>query len=231
MESQSNFWQGASKNGLVLPNSLASSIPGLILPALHVGMDLDGVHYNFAKSVRHFLLTHYADKPFGDGTYPDPECWDFFKAWGMNVKQFVQVCHEGADAGIIFVYGGTYCGNSKAVFDEIHADGHFIDVETDRSFGANGISEDHTREFLASEGLHYDSLTFTSDKTSVPTDIFIEDKVENYLALDAVGTEVWLVNRPWNLHLEGARRIDSITEYPAKVRDLATRRALELAGV
>jgi hypothetical protein len=226
MEPQQNFWQSAgTKPGLVLPKR------GLILPSLRVGMDLDGVHYNFANSVRHFLLTHYADKPFGDGTYPDPHRWDFFLDWGMDVKTFIRICHEGADAGIIFKFGRTFDGLSKWVFDQIHKDGHTIHVATDRSFGQNGISETHTREFLEVEALHHDSLTFTSDKTSVPTDIFIEDKVENYVALDAAGVEVWLVTRPWNLHLEGARRIDSIVEYPGKVRALARRRATESADL
>src|SRR5207245_703903 len=42
------------------------------------------------------------------------------------------------------------------------------------------------------------TVTFTSDKTTVPLDYMIDDKIENYEALAAHGVHVVLLDRPWN---------------------------------
>ena len=204
-------------------NMGARSASTLIAPvSLRVGFDLDGVWHDFAASLRTFLLVAYAARPFGDGTYPDPTHWDFWKDWGMTLREFLQACHEGVDAGIVFNHDPHE--GTRDVFDAIHAAGHTIHVATDRQFGTNGASESLTRSWLDRHGLHFDSLTFTADKTVVKTDIFIEDKPENYAALDEAGTEVWLITRPWNEYFTASRRLREIGEYPGKVSCLSERR-------
>ena len=189
--------------------------------SLRVGFDLDGVWHDFAASLRTFLVTYHADRPFGDGTYPEPTNWDFWKDWGMTLNEFLQACHEGVDAGIVFNHDPH--PGTRAVFDAIHAAGHTIHIATDRPFGTNGASETLTRSWLDRHKLHFDSLTFTADKTVVKADIFIEDKPENYVSLAKAGTEVWLVDRPWNAYFIASRRLRDIREFPDKVARLSER--------
>jgi len=99
--------------------------------------------------------------------------------------------------------------------------GHEIVVITDRSFGKTpSVSENATLEWWDEYGFpEFDEIHFTPNKVIVPTDIFVEDKLENHDAIRATGTTCYLINRPWNEIVGGDHRarIDDISEYPAKV--------------
>lgn len=68
---------------------------------MRVGIDLDGVCYNFAASVSAYLDT-LGGLP---GGYPEPRHWEFYEDWGLDLFGFLRVCHAGVDAGIIFSHG------------------------------------------------------------------------------------------------------------------------------
>ena len=185
---------------------------------MRVGFDLDGVLYDFADSVVRYLdsigknYTHLDDAD-------EPHTWSFFEHWGMDSREFAQHCHDGADAGFVFC-GGTRPGAVEAV-QAVKDMGHEIIVITDRRFGSvPQVSEINTKFWWHNNGFpRYDEIYFTPDKTIVPTDIFVEDKLENYDALTAAGTQCLLINRPWNQVRTGdfRRRIGDISEYPAIV--------------
>lgn len=101
--------------------------------------------------------------------------------------------------------------------------GHEIIVITDRSFGTTpAVSESATIEWWKEYNFPpFDEIHFSPDKTIVPTDIFVEDKVENFKALWKAGTPTYLINRPWNDHFDaGYYRISDVVEYPNKVDEL-----------
>lgn len=181
--------------------------------SLRVGFDLDGVCYNFADSLRRYLINAgirtEAEIPTGE-----TKRWNFYEDWGFTLEEFLQHCHDGADAGYIFT-GPTRPGAVEAM-NTLHDAGHKIFIVTDRAFGSHpGISKLNTFDWLEGNGFRYHSVTFSADKTVIPTDVFIDDKLENYDALDATGTEVYLLNRPWNMHVlpDDRRRIDSLEEF------------------
>ena len=184
---------------------------------MRVGFDLDGVLYDFGASVRRYMDSiglNYGWKDDG----PEPHTWNFYEYWGMDVKDFVQLCHDGADAGFIFT-GDARPGASAAV-NIVKRMGHEVVIITDRSFGTSpSVSENHTRLWLAQHFIPYDELHFSADKTVVKTDIFVEDKLQNYDALEAAGTECWLITRPWNSEhgADNRKRINDVMDYPAKV--------------
>jgi hypothetical protein len=189
------------------------------MSTLRVGFDLDGVLYNFGDSVRRYLEFTGQGHIWKSG--PTKEAyWDFYKDWGWTSKQFVEFCNEGADAGFIFC-GDARPGAAEAV-QAIKAMGHTIHIITDRSFGsAPAISHSNTSNWLKQHGIPYDSLTFTADKTIVRVDAMIEDKLENYDALEANGTWTFLINRAWN-QVPGdvaRRRIDELSEYVQAIED------------
>ena len=66
-------------------------------------------------------------------------------------------------------------------------------------------------------GIIYDEITLTSDKTAINTHMFIDDRPENFQALDAAGVEVYLRRQRWNQHLHAARAVETFTDYANKV--------------
>jgi len=180
---------------------------------MRVGFDLDGVLYNFGDSVHRYLIHIGKGDLWKSGPTPTPY-WNWYKDWGWTTEQFLELCNDGADAGFIFS-GPTREGAVEAV-GRVAQLGHEIIIVTDRSFGTHpGVSQKNTTEWLAQHGIEYDELVFSPDKTCVPTDMFVEDKLANYDALVNCGTPTWLINRAWN-QVEGGdarQRIDSITEY------------------
>lgn len=187
---------------------------------MRVGFDLDGVLFDFGNSVRRYLDSIGREYGFKDDA-PEPHCWDFFEYWGVTREDFVQICHDGVDAGYIF--SGGVRPNAVQAVHKVYAAGHDVVIITDRSFGTTPeASHNATREWLAQHDIPYDELHFSSDKTIAPTDCFVEDKLENYDALTKAGVKCYLINRPWNQVKGGdyRDRINDISEYPAKVEEL-----------
>lgn len=184
---------------------------------MRVGVDLDGCLYSFGDSVYRYLCSIGKGDLWKSGPTPKP-FWDFYKDWGWTGEQFVQMCNDGVDAGYIF--RGPARPNARNAISEIKEMGHTIIIITDRSFGTTpDASHKATLAWLAEHQIPFDEIYFSADKTLVPTDIFVEDKLENYDALTAAGTECWLINRAWNFVDGGdARlRIDDIRQFPACV--------------
>lgn len=189
---------------------------------MRVGFDLDGVLYDFGDSVKRYLQSIGKNYEFMAGA-DEPHTWNFFEHWGMDASEFVQLCNDGADAGYIFC--GETRPNAVETVKAVKDMGHEIIVITDRKFGSSPeVSELNTINWWAGNGFpEFDEIYFSADKTCVPTDIFVEDKLENYDALTLAGTECWLINRPWNQERgqDYRRRIDHVGEYAEKVAEKA----------
>lgn len=183
---------------------------------MRIGVDLDGVGHIFERSFAESLVVytgqhHSAAAALLTG---QAQSWTFYEELGLTLEQFIEVCNHGADMGILFT-GHVHDGFADAMA-RMKAAGHTLHIITDRTYGSTPkVSQDITKLWLYDLGVEYDSLTFSADKTIVPTDVFIEDKPENYDALDAAGVLVYLVNRPWNAHhsVPARHRIESISEY------------------
>lgn len=182
---------------------------------MRIGWDLDGVEHAFERG--YFDAIHalgLAEKFPCLEVFPDYAVteWNWFYKFGMTLEDFLDVANRGADHGIIFT--GYRIGNGRDLMKKLRAAGHTIHIVTDRSFGSTpDVSKKLTTNFLEHYGYEYDSLTFSRDKTVVPTDYFIDDKLENYDALDKVGTKVYLLNRKWNEQNDTRRRVDSVEEF------------------
>lgn len=134
----------------------------------------------------------------------------------MDGEEFKRVCNNGVDAGIIFQ--GPTRPNAIEAVKSIKALGHTVVIITDRQFGTTPErSHTATKMWLEFHGIPYDELYFCADKTVVPTDLFVEDKLENYDALTAAGTNCFLITRPWNLRNDSRQRITDIADYAAAV--------------
>lgn len=159
-----------------------------------IGIDLDGVVYDFVGSFRHHLITNCGFDPERVKSY---ERWEFYLDWEMTLEEFLRECHAGANAGIIFNHGDAFPGTREAL-QRIRDMGHTLHVVTDRSFGEAGTSEAATAKWVAKHLPKIESLTFSPDKTVANVDMMIDDKLQNYDALTRVGVDAWLLDRPWN---------------------------------
>ena len=172
-----------------------------------IGIDLDGVCYDFAASLRHYVQDH-----LGHHETPEPIRWEFYEDWGFDNTQFIDICHAGVDAGIVFSHGEPLPGVHDA-FIRIKGAGHTIHIVTDRSFGRAGASESATRAWLDIHDLPFDSLTFSADKTIARVDAMVDDKLANYDALAAAGVDAYLVTRPWNKQPDNRQRVLDLLHF------------------
>jgi 5'(3')-deoxyribonucleotidase len=181
---------------------------------MRIGIDSDGVLYTFQTALIRWLKE--------SGQYDNYKVkhrfdeWYFYREWGMTDAEFISHVADGVAAGVIF-RGPARKGASSAL-KRLQAAGHTLHIITDRNFAG---AQEATIEWLAQHNIPYDTLTFSADKTIIPTDVFIEDKPENADALAAAGTKVYLVTRAWNRHAQGHERVSSISEFADKVLELS----------
>ena len=180
---------------------------------MRLGIDLDGVCYDFASSVRAYLV--HAGIRF-QHQCPEPTRWEFYEDWGLSLDEFLTTCHRGVEAGIIFTHGDPFEGTVEALRAMRDA-GHTLHIVTDRSFGRSGASPAATSAWLDLHGIPFDSLTFSADKTLLRLDAMVDDKPSNYAALVDAGVDAYLFTRAWNEHVEDAQRVSSLAEFAEAV--------------
>ena len=179
-----------------------------------VGIDLDGVCYDFANSLREYLV-YYGIRQWHE--CPPTTRWEFYEDWGFTLDEFLEHCNEGVYRGFVFTIGAPYLGTAEAL-GNLWDRGHSLHVITDRPFGRDGVtSEGATRSWLNRHHLPFDSLHFTSNKAMVRVDYMIDDKIENYDALDDFGSKTYLLDRPWNQDDGTRRRVKTLAEFAAVV--------------
>lgn len=179
---------------------------------MRIGLDLDGVIYDFGSAFRKFLIEQRGWDP---KWCTEPTRWEFYEDWGLNLEGFKRLCHVAADSNRLWcVYGVLGGASVKEHLLRLKNAGHTIHIITHRGFGSHrAISSLETSRWLCLHEIPYDTLTFCGDKTIIKTDFMIEDNVDNYVALEKSGCQSVLINRPWNSQLENARRVDTVAEF------------------
>lgn len=177
-----------------------------------IGWDLDGVGYGFKEAN---CLWEAARGNTHRSLEASHKNWTYYKGWGMSTEEWLKSYAEAVDDGYL-LWQGEPLPNFVAVAEQFRKDGHTNHVITDRSIGKE--PEVATKFWLDEIKFPYDSLDFSPDKTIVPTDFFIEDKVENADALNEAGTLAFLINRSWNEpHDDGRIRVDTLWEFYDRV--------------
>lgn len=186
--------------------------------ALHVGVDLDEVCYPFIETVRQLVVE---DRGAADLELAQPTGWGIpLREWGFDGASFeaffVQVIRDGR----LFRHGDPIEGAVEGLAALADA-GHDIHLVTARRWApVQAEIEAATREWLDRHGLAHTTLTFDEDKTVVPTDVFLDDAVHNYEALEAAGGFPVLYHQHYNAD-HGGRRVHSWPEFVDLVEDLA----------
>ena len=177
---------------------------------MRIGVDLDGCCYDYTGAVMRYLASIGQPRPF-----PESSEWGWYVAWGMTDEEFWSHANAGVEAGII--YAGPFFDGAADALRDLHDAGHELHFKTARWTGDGSRAEELTLDCLAENEIPYDSLTFGHDKTAGPEcDLFVEDNVGNYDALEEVGVEPWLITQPYNLDQPGGkvrRRVSSLVEF------------------
>lgn len=162
---------------------------------LRIGLDLDGVVYDFVAAHRDYLTAESDHDVDVLELLPEPTSWSVWDCWPISRETWQRTFDEGVACGAIFTGGHRYAypGAVEAV-QGLAWVGHDIHVVTHRP--ARAVAA--TAEWLADVNLPHTSLTFAADKSTVPVDVMIEDNVDNALAVVNAGGRAILFDRPWN---------------------------------
>lgn len=176
---------------------------------MRIGFDVDEVIYRFTKAY-HLWLNE------AKGMDLDPEekvqTYNWFMRW-ESYDEFALNLHDAVDAGKMYWEGDLYEPQIAHNLRELREAGHTIHVVTARLFGVEKCALEATKHFFAANDLIYDEMSVAKDKTSIQTDLFLEDNIKNYDALERAGTVSYLVNRPYNLLDDNRRRVDTVDEF------------------
>lgn len=159
---------------------------------MRLGIDLDGCCYDFHGAMRRYLTQR---KGYAASELPEPDRWNVWDCWGLDRQEWQTLFVQGVAEGVLFRQGDTYPDVAWTI-DRLRAAGHTIHIVTDRDVHPAAASS--TTRWLADQAIPYDTLTFSSDKTVVPVDVFIEDSPDNARTLEDAGVQVLLMDRPWN---------------------------------
>lgn len=163
---------------------------------MRVGLDMDGVIYNFVEDLRDYLTNNLHRSP---ETLPEPDRWEFWTDWNMSFKQFKYVMESGIESGELFANGPMYDGAEGINY--LTSKGHTVHILTHRDHRV----EQRTYDWFASKGLTVHSITLNGDKTAEEFDIYFDDKPENVAAVLEAGRKAFLLDRPWNQKAKEAR--------------------------
>ncbi|QIG58779.1 5' nucleotidase [Gordonia phage DatBoi] len=182
-----------------------------------VMIDLDGVLFDFADALRDSLI----DIGFNVRDLPAPTKWAFFEEWGLTLKGFEMVYNRAVRHGALFSHRAADRADIAALH-QIHRGGHTIHIVTARGMGPlKALAHEQTAEWLRTNQIPYDTLTFAEDKTIIQTDFALEDNRDNYDALVAAGTRAYLYDQPYNQDAPGcsrkALRVGSVSEFAHEI--------------
>jgi uncharacterized HAD superfamily protein len=180
---------------------------------VRIGLDADGVIYKFFKVYNQKLID------LGHEMDPEdlPETWDYFVPYGYTREDFLRHMEELVAEKKLF-WAGELCEPEipELIYQMKEAE-HSIHIVTNRFVPG---SEEATYHWFQENDVYYDTLTFTHDKTSVPTDVFLEDNRDNYDALVNADIPTWLVDRPYNQDTDGVTRdrVNSFKRFAEIIR-------------
>ena len=185
---------------------------------MRVGVDVDDVLYPW------YATAHRVCSQAGITNGIMPVTWACYDEYGITFEEWQAVLSESTLDGSLY-YADPYHGTRHALSMLKHA-GHSVHLVTARGtepFWHNREVRAHTYLWVSGHLADLvDSLTFSADKTVVQTDVFVDDSLRNYDALEAYGTTTaYVLDQPWNRTAprpgRSRRRVHSLTEFAQRV--------------
>lgn len=167
-----------------------------------LGLDLDGVCFNYTGALRDFLCS---DRGHSPEDLPDPTDWDF-TGWPLNGLEDYKVAHTAAVVSGIFASGSIIEGASESLWRLSNA-GADIHIITNRFVGPghHKLVVDQTMEWLDNHDIPFGGISFIKDKTKVDVDVLLEDAPHNLLDMMEVNKAVIAFDTLYNRHVDCPR--------------------------
>jgi len=186
---------------------------------IRLGLDLDGVVYNFVDEFRTYVSTQRRVDP---ASLAEIDKWEFYLDWGMTEGEYFETLQEAAIGGHIFKSGQIYEGAAEAVA-EVRDMGFEIVAITARKLTDivldHQIIYDNTANWLTMNGIEFDELIVTNNKVGHGLNVLVDDHLGNVHNFIAAGGKGFIFDRPWN---QGSNydRIMGWDDFPRKLAQL-----------
>lgn len=176
-----------------------------------VGIDLDGVMYDFAGAFH-----EYCSAKLNRSDLPHPQHWEFYEDWGMDAETFYAILDDATENEQIFKWRPP-TPNSLQGWHKFQEMGIRIHVLTHRKHN----SHIQTLEWLHQYGFVPDSVYFGFDKvvlSAMAGDEFaaIDDYYGYYEQYEQVGVKAFMCTQPWN-EMHRGRRVVDLLDFANKV--------------
>lgn len=169
---------------------------------MKIGVDIDGVCYNWSKTARYMLREILPDSPYGkDGPLGrESTHWDYISE-NVEPEHWKWLWNEGVKLGL-FRHGHLYPGTIKYIrlLSEL---GEIIAITHRPRQAVNDTLSWLEFQRLPLSGVHI--LTDQQPKSTVTPhcDFYIDDKPENCIELlNTTRGKVCLMDREWNQHFD-----------------------------
>lgn len=172
---------------------------------LTVGIDIDDVLFPW------YDLAHEASVAAGIANGVTPTQWAPFADYGCTDQEWFDVLAAALHDGM---YEAAPIPGAVEAVRRIADAGHQVHIVTARGLLAHGLTiKAATVAWIEAHDVPHDALHFTGDKTTVRTDVFVDDHPKHTAALEGVGTTTYLVDRVYNRGTDHPRRIAHISEF------------------
>lgn len=170
-----------------------------------VGIDLDGVLYNFAHEFR-----EYCTARLGVTELPYPKHWEFYEDWGLDKDTFYQWLNEATEQEQIFNRGLPYPLVLEG-WEKLRT----LDVKIHILTHRHPLAYAQTAEWLLRYGLVPDTLHFGANKNilktlSTGTAAAIDDYTGYYDSYTNANIKAFMMSQPWNAQHPGRRVPDML---------------------
>lgn len=163
---------------------------------MKIGIDIDGVMYQFEKTARYMLREILPNSPYKTGPLEHPfTSWHYLKESGVSKEHIKWLWKEGVEQGL-FRHGDLYSGTAKAMA-ELSQLGEIIIITHRPKQAVNDTLAWLTFQKFELSGVYI--FSNEEPKSQVKCDVYLDDKPENCIDLlvNTKGT-VALMDRPWN---------------------------------
>lgn len=159
---------------------------------LDIGLDVDDVLFPWSKQA------HAACEVAGITNGKVITQWGMHLDYGVPVETLWDVLHAAYRNGMLLSAEPMRYVRDQLL--RLRGEGYRVHLVTAR--GCEGPMAEQVRKdtvtWLEESDLTFDTLTFTKDKTTVPTDYFLDDSITNVTALRAAGVEAYLHHQNHN---------------------------------
>lgn len=165
---------------------------------MRIGIDIDGILYQFEKTARYLLREVLPDSPYKTGPLEHPfTSWNYLEDSGVSKKHIRWLWTEGVILGL-FRHGDLYSGTPKAM-QELAKLGEVVIITHRPRQAVNDTLAWLSYHKFDLSGVYI--FSHLEPKSSVKCDVYLDDKPENCIDLLA-NTDGWvaLMDRPWNQH-------------------------------